>query len=658
MTIPAGRATEVKAVSPARTTSLGSWPPRGVAWTIVERTSDEAVDLPGLGTAPSVPLPPLEPGFQSFAGMHALVESIYPTVREEAPALAREYDQDVEWLVSKPGPRADLEESDAAEPTERSDAVPSDIPNSIIFAVVRRVSRESHHSAISIDRLAHFFLEAHKACASLRGARTYVIGDLESWDRPSLRCLHRVTELSTPDDNLAFVAFTLPLRASGEPGDDLQTRVTWARNRFLSRLFSEPYARFLAAPPGARADGIRWPRPEVPRSTHGLFLEVGSALSYQNYERVYLLCAELRGRAESDEDEAQATRLAGLAHAQLGDLPAAEEALTAAARLTVSPTFEAHLEYLVGLLSTKRHYDLDAALAHYARGLAALEREDADPAEVAVERAWLWNGQALAYTLRAKQLGPSSERDELLRRSLELELRAYDLVKDLKTPAGSYLRHNLLANITFLLEISRRYEQAIEFWTRAFERYLAADSPAFRIAFDGRMGLLLARLGRFAEAIASLEHALEACRRTGDPFYEERLCLALGFVCYRGEDYETARDAFAEGARLAVRLRDPTALEEEVSGLLWTLVRSEGDEPLQELLEWVCATPPVRELGERVRAALGQTDAESALEAAEIALPTPSPKLPSYIPQVDLEGTPDRDLNRYLVSAGGPLVSP
>lgn len=656
MTIRAERTTEDEAVGAGReAATLGEWTTRDVVWTILERTrEDEPLDLLDPGAAPSVPLPPLDPGFRSFAGIHALVESVLPAVREEAPALARAYADDLEWLASKLSSRP---EPDADEGPDRGEATSDDIPNSIIFAVVRRVSRESHHSAISIDRLARFFLEAHRECLSLRAPRVYVVGDLESWDRPSLRCLHRLTELSTPEDTFEFVVSTLPLSVAEEPGDDLQARVTWARSRFLSRLFSAPYARFLR-PPSSQPAQVQWTQPAVTGSSHALFLEVGSALSYQNYERVYLLCAELYARAASEEDEAQATRLVGLAHAQLGDLPAAEKALADAARLTASPTFQAHLEYLLGLLSTKRHYDLDAALAHYDRGLDALERDGADPSEVAVERAWLWNGQALAHTLRAKQLGPSDERDELLRTSLQLELRAYDLVKDLRTPAGSYLRHNLLANITFLLEISKRYEQAIEFWTRAFERYLAADSPAFRIAFDGRMGLLLARLGRFDEAIARLEEGLAACRRTGDPFYEERVCLALGFVSYLGEDYDRAREAFEEGTRLAVRLRDPKAVEEDVSGLLLTLARAGADDALREVVAWACATPPIRELGERARAALVDgEDPGSALSAAEIGLPTPSPKLPSYIPQIDLEGTPARDLNRYLVSAGGPLAS-
>jgi hypothetical protein len=37
------------------------------------------------------------------------------------------------------------------------------------------------------------------------------------------------------------------------------------------------------------------------------------------------------------------------------------------------------------------------------------------------------------------------------------------------------------------------------------------------------------------------------------------------------------------------------------------------------------------------------------LTAAGLPRPVPSPKLRAYIPGVDLEGTPSRDLNRYLV---------
>ena len=38
------------------------------------------------------------------------------------------------------------------------------------------------------------------------------------------------------------------------------------------------------------------------------------------------------------------------------------------------------------------------------------------------------------------------------------------------------------------------------------------------------------------------------------------------------------------------------------------------------------------------------------LKNNDMEIPLPSPKLPSYIPSIDLEGTPSQDINRYLLS--------
>ena len=48
---------------------------------------------------------------------------------------------------------------------------------------------------------------------------------------------------------------------------------------------------------------------------------------------------------------------------------------------------------------------------------------------------------------------------------------------------------------------------------------------------------------------------------------------------------------------------------------------------------------------------LGGEPTLDALPAGERpSLRPPSPKLPSYIPSIDLEGAPSTDLNRYLVA--------
>ncbi len=587
--------------------------------------------------------------FGNFEMLAALFDELRRVLEAEAPHLIDAHDGELRWL-------ARASSTATAKPGEEG---VRDLATSIVFAVVRRISRESHHSAIHVDRLARLLLEAHRQCPSLRRARALIISDLELWDRPSIRCLVRAAALSTAIDRLVVAA--LAAVPALEPDDGPVARVAWCRRRFLERLAEED--GIIALPPqDASRGGIVVAPVEEGGSDEELFVETGSALGFQNYERVYLLCRELLARAADDEARAQAHRLVGIAHAQLGDLVAAATELDSARALTSSPTFAAHLDYLQGLICTKRHYDLAHAMAYYKRGLAALEHTDAGSEESDVERSWLLNGRALVLTLEAKQTTSVAQQAERRRESLSLELQAYELVKHRKGPAASYLRHNLLANMTFLLEISGSYDRAVEFWQRAFERFLATDDPAFGVAFDGRLGMLLFKAGRGREGLEALQRARQQCQRLDDPFYEERICLALGVVAHGVGERGEATKAFSDGVRIATAIRDCRAAVEQLSGLLWTTAESGDRELFASALSLSARQSALAASARRIESGLaGLTevraeDLTSALEGEGIGFPIPSPKMPSYIPLIDLEGTPERDLNRYLVSEGGPLL--
>jgi tetratricopeptide (TPR) repeat protein len=273
--------------------------------------------------------------------------------------------------------------------------------------------------------------------------------------------------------------------------------------------------------PGRPAwDGDRpdWAEAALPDDFGELLPSIGEALAYQNYERVYQLAYQALATMRDPEQEAQTRRLVGIAHAQLEDFAGAEREISRAAGLTADPAFGAHLQYLIGLIATKRVYDMDLALLHYQRGIEVLGPGPDDTAERSVERSWLLNGQALVMTLKAKQASSGEERKGLFEKAFALEFEAFDGVKNLTGAAPSYLRHNLLANLTFLLEVSRRFGEAVTFWRRAFERYLAADSHAFEATFNTRLGLLLFKAGQHDEGIAMLEKARSACTsRRGSP---------------------------------------------------------------------------------------------------------------------------------------------
>lgn len=631
---------------PAGKLLVPRWGNPGARWTILTLESRDASTLVAAAVARSLRMAghdvvrcaKVTDGFASFAGMAALIATLEPAVTQEDPDLLGR----VKRLVVP-------DHEHAGEPGGRGDLA-SRVGQSIVFAITRRISRESHHSAARIDGIARSLLATARSC--FRHPLAVIVEDVDRWDRPSLRCLSRAVQLSAPDDQLVLITLgTLPAAGGTElaPDAGLKARAAWARQRFFASLRDSGSCEMdqLATSSSALPD---WRLPEAPASDIDLLVEVGLALSYQNYERVYLLCEAFLGRSQDREGTAQAHRLTGVAHAQLQDFRAAAEEFVLARDLSARPEFQAHLEYLLGLLATKRQYDLARARDHYDRGLAILDAHPGGSDEEKVERAWLWNGQALVLTLQAKASSPE-DAGRLNSQSLALELKAFQQVRDVKGLAASYLRHNLLANITFLLEIRKEYEEAVTFWRRAFERYLAADHPGFLVAFDARLGLLLSKAGKPADARAALERARACCRELDDPFYEERIRLAQGFVLFTAGRLEEALASFTEGARLAAELRQPTWYGEQVAGLLHCLARLDDRDSFRTVVESLRQSPSDAPWAPLLRAVSeSAADPAASLAAAGIRLPIPSPKMPAYIPNVDLEGTPARDLNRYLVS--------
>jgi tetratricopeptide (TPR) repeat protein len=495
---------------------------------------------------------------------------------------------------------------------EGEDLSPS---GSIVFAVIRRISRESHHSALLIDRLARLILAAMDS-APLRD-EPLVLHGFDLWDRPSLRTLCRVQALRRHERfPVVCVLGALPAPTSGS--DSLATRLVNTRASFF-RVVEE---RLHPTREGWAGTWSWNGRLERPARGRGAF-ELANELSYQNYERVYALASGLLAQEQASADERQTDlwRLVAIADTNVGWIDLALVTLDHAQSLATVPTAPPFLEYLKGLVYAKRLYDLERAEHHFRVGLSLLTAIPQSP-ERRLEQAWLNNGLALTRSLKAK--GERQRRDALIREAFDLEMSAYRLVATQRGPAFSYLRHNLLANITFLFEITGQYEAAIRSWRRSFERYLAAEDPAFDVAYFYRLGLLRLHAGQVEEGLEGLGRALERTRELSDVFYEDRVTYALGWGLLRAGRPEEARRAFEEGAHLAERLGLPDAEDQHLIGMAATASDANGRG--------------------------GLVAGETGDQLAASAVARPSPKLPAYIPGVDLEGTPAIDINRYLVT--------
>lgn len=582
---------------------------------------------------------PLENGeFKKFNGFKRLITLLLPFVSNNQVKLLKKYKEHLLQIVP--------------EVYGRHSKSTTNLADSIILAVVRRISRESHHSALLIDSAARFTLELlERHILPKYSTITFLLPDFDNWDRPSLRILNRINKLPIRS-NINWVAFTTCMDNMQRKGkDELTQKLIDSRVLFLKHFKSAQGNAKLINLPIEKAGRGSLLDLEHKNTTINIH-EVGEDLAFQNYERVYLVLKNVLENSKDKEIQSQVYRLIALADASRGDFQGAYNFLSKAYTLTNQATFRAHLKYLQGLICTKRYYDLDRAGEHYNEGLECLQKGKLGKSNKAflLEKAWLLNGQALIHALRAKNLSGKKVQEEI-KKSFSLEIEAYKIAKIGKGSNFSYLRHNLLANITFLLEINLQHNQAIVFWRKAFERYLASENPSFEVAFNTRLGLLQFKAGKISESLFNLDKALKACGKIKDQFYEERIYYALGYVQYKTDLFSKSLESFVKGLEITLNLSEWTNFCEHLNGALWSSALMKDKKLFIELSKFGISV--LGDVGvskyKHLKKRLDGSDLSKVLQKAKVELRAPEPKLSSYIPSVDLEGTPIQDLNRYLV---------
>ncbi|WP_017615439.1 tetratricopeptide repeat protein [Nocardiopsis salina] len=517
--------------------------------------------------------------------------------------------------------------------------------HAVTYAIVRRISRESLQSAIKIDLVAMFLAKALRAFAGDR-AVTIVVPKFDLVDRPSLRVLNRLLWLADRNDRFRVVGLCSgdPLAPSAEIGSEPGTanRLTRSRQRLFERLRLEWKPKVIGLTPAGLilpvAGGAALPDGDARRMD-----TVAEALVEHNYDRAYMLAEIALRDARPGDTKADLLRLVGLCDANIGEVDSGVESLQAALREAHRPELRAHLHYLAGLLITKRRYDLDAADEQYRFGLAELEASE-DETDARFERAWLLNGRALVASLRARRLAPE-EREERLHEVMRQEVAAFQLATRGSDPRHVYLRHNLLANTAFVLEMLGQFDEAIRFWHRAFGQFLgkSGHAGAFEPIYRYRVGVLEWKAGR-QEALPSLREALHLATLRHDRFQAERIRYAVGYVCLDLGLIEEAVGHLRAGLSQAWELRDPLACIQHATALCTAAQRSGKTRLDRAVRRWLRLTG---------HHALAEVDGE--LEPAPA---PPAPKLPAYIPGIDLEPTPNINLNVYLVGNHDAIAEP
>ncbi|OGG56205.1 MAG: hypothetical protein A3F84_16435 [Candidatus Handelsmanbacteria bacterium RIFCSPLOWO2_12_FULL_64_10] len=136
-----------------------------------------------------------------------------------------------------------------------------------------------------------------------------------------------------------------------------------------------------------------------------------------------------------------------------------------------------------------------------------------------------------------------------------------------------------------LLNIGQTYER-LSHLEKAYETYGAALGVAERLGDTGtramllqRMGRVLSRWNRWAEALDHLDRSREVYRALGDGQGQARVMLSRGIALHEQGDYEGAATAYREALDLAQTAGDRRTAANTINGLaVLATVRGDFDE--------------------------------------------------------------------------------
>lgn len=494
---------------------------------------------------------------------------------------------------------------------------PQDVTNdsrvdAVVFAVMRRISRESVLTGTLIDMGARLL---NALLAERGGAGVVHLCHADRLDRPSLKIFARAALLLTEHDGFCWSWHT-----SLDPRNEC-TVTPFLRSR--SALL-----RQIASLMAADVQGQERTIPVIATPESRTIREIASALVVQNYDACFLWGdAALR---DPQADSVEVTRLLGLATINAGDEPGALALLRQAETQTTNSARRAHLAYLQGLIEAKRAYDVDRSDATFRRGLEFVATARAEDGDVPLERAWLLNGLALNESIRART--DSKAGAGHFKTAFQYVHEAFDLVAGGDSSPRTYLRFNLLANSTLLLEMQQAYQRAAALFESTFSDEFHTSAGASLMTFDYRLAALHARGGDLDRAAACIGEAETLSRSTPDWAMRERVLRAVGYIALQCENLGRARDAYEEGLALSLHGRFAIAATQHARGLM-AVYRAAGKTSEADSVE----TELRRTEGLECRV-------DGSVPPPEL----PSTKLPAYIPELDLEGIPQIDMNRFL----------
>lgn len=503
------------------------------------------------------------------------------------------------------------------------------LTDSVTFAIMRRISRESVYTARVIDlgaRTINTIISQIPNCTEVH------VDYIDSLDRPTLKVLARAMLLLETSHGFSWIWHSVsdPTSTSDQETADIYVA---SRGQFLRQLIG------ILSPTLKPHSGVKALQRPNNQTLKVSPYDISAALVLQNYDACFLWCNSLL-ESNIDAEVVEGLRLMALAEVNVNRLKEALSALKIAEEMTTKSGKRAHLAYLQGLIEAKRQYDLFNSMERYVRGLTTIDDSNEKDEDLPLERGWLLNGIALNEAILWRR-NPSAMNHN--QRAFALEREAFDLVRDGTHPARIYLRFNLLANMAFLMEMQGNYDLAINIFDNTFAFQLD-QSPTkqarWRSTIGYRLGLLHYRARRMTEAYQLIQESAEQDAITEIWATQERILRALGHIAIDRGAFAEAASAFAQGLEICRKARSAEGTREHARGLISTLLLEDKKQQAQEIYE---------NLYEEEGLHLTRGSILDFSELKEELRPSPlSPKLPAYIPEIDLEGIPIIDLNRFL----------
>lgn len=506
------------------------------------------------------------------------------------------------------------------------------LADSVTFAIMRRISRESVYTARVIDLSARVI---NSILSQIPHCRQIHVDHVDRLDRPTLKVLARAMLLLETAHGFSWIwhSSSDPTAPSAGSSEDIFLA---SRRKLLQQLVG------LLTPRLIRHAGIMpLTRPQVPPRKVSTY-DASAALVIQNYDACFLLC-DLLLHSGMDTEVAEGFRLMGLAAVNIGKVEESLHWLRLAEGMATGPGRRAHLCYLQGLVEAKRSYDSRTSTAQYERGLTALGADGKDGEDLSLERAWLLNGLALNEAILWRR---SPVDKQHYARAFNLVRDAFNLVRDGEDPARIYLRFNLVANSVFLLEMQGKYNLAIDTLRKTFDFGLTETSTekhSWRSTIAYRTGILHYRAGQLDEAYRDLQEAAEQDAAIESRLTQERILRALGMVTLRGKALTEAETLFTRGLEICGDARSAEGTREHALGLIAALLLGGKAQKAREVYETL-VTEEGLEVIPATKLTLSQLHQDFFPSA-------PSSKLPAYLPEIDLEAIPTIDISRFLSNA-------